>query len=89
MLELAAEPLYIIAATRLQFGLRASIDTAAMLAKCGLTLALVLHGGTAHPAAVFGAAQLAFGGVVLLGYSAYALQLLRQVRACMRICMQL
>ena len=78
MIELLSEPLYIISATRLEFGRRAGIDTAAMLTKCLLTLLLVRHTSLA-PALVFAAAQLAFSGVVLLGYLRYGLQLWQQV----------
>jgi hypothetical protein len=78
MLELLAEPFYIISSTRLEFGRRASIDTAAMITKCVVTLALVMRTALA-PALVFAAAQLAFAGVVLLGYLRYGLMLWQQV----------
>lgn len=78
MIELLSEPLYIISSTRLEFGRRASIDTAAMITKCLVTLALVSRTAMA-PALVFAAAQLAFSGVVLAGYLRYGLQLLQQV----------
>jgi oligosaccharide translocation protein RFT1 len=78
MIELCAEPLYIISSTRLEFGTRASIDTAAMISKCLVTLLLVSRTGLA-PALAFAAAQLVFSGVVLAGYGRYGLQLWRQV----------
>jgi hypothetical protein len=71
MLELAAEPFYIIASTQLRFGLRAGVDTAAMLLRGALTLGLLVA-TTLPPALVFSAAQLAFAGVVLAGYLAFA-----------------
>lgn len=79
MIELCSEPLYIISSTRLEFGRRASIDTAAMISKCLVTLALVTKTRMA-PALVFAVAQLAFSGVILLGYLRYGLQLWKQVR---------
>lgn len=78
MLELLSEPLYIISSTRLEFGRRAAIDTAAMITKCSVTLALVTLLPELHPALVFAAAQLAFAAVVLLGYGLYAVHLLQQ-----------
>lgn len=78
MIELLSEPLYIISSTRLEFGRRASIDTAAMITKCLVTLGLVMRSSLA-PALVFAAAQLAFSAVVLLGYLRYGLQLWQQV----------
>jgi hypothetical protein len=81
LLELASEPFYIVASTKLQFGLRAGIDTTAMIAKCGLTLALIHLGGASWPPAlVFAAGQLAFAGVVAAGYGAYGVVLMLQVR---------
>ncbi|KAF8057727.1 r [Scenedesmus sp. PABB004] len=74
LLELCVEPLYIISATRLEFGRRAAIETAALLAKCGLTLVLVSRTAL-HPARVFAAAQLAYAGVVAASYAAYGLTL--------------
>lgn len=80
MIELCSEPLYIISSTRLEFGRRASIDTAAMITKCLVTLVLVMRTPLA-PALVFAAAQLAFSGVVLVGYARYGLHLWKQVSA--------
>ncbi|WIA16227.1 hypothetical protein OEZ85_012938 [Tetradesmus obliquus] len=77
VLELASEPLYIISSTRLEFGRRAGIETAAMITKCGVTLLLVL-GSSLQPALVFGASQLAFSCVVLGGYMWYGAQLWAQ-----------
>lgn len=83
--ELCSEPFYIISSTRLEFGRRAGIDTAAMITKCLVTLVLVSRTGMA-PALVFAAAQLAFAAVVLAGYAAYGRQLWRQVRFHMPLC---
>lgn len=81
MLELCSEPLYIISSTRLEFGRRAGIDTAAMISKCSVTLLLVSK-TSLHPALIFAAAQLAFSGVVLLGYLMFGMQLLQKVNGC-------
>lgn len=78
IIELLAEPFYIIASTQLRFGLRAGIDTAAMMLRGALTLALLLH-TRLPPALVFSAAQLAFAGVYLLGYLLFAAVLAAQV----------
>jgi hypothetical protein len=78
VLELCSEPLYIISSTRLEFGRRAGIETAAMITKCGVTLLLVLY-SSLHPALVFAASQLAFSWVVLGGYLSYGAQLWSQV----------
>lgn len=77
-LEILSEPLYILAAARLQFGLRVAVETVAMGAKGLLTLALVRR--PAYPPAIaFSWAQLAYAGITLLGYAAYFLpQLLKQ-----------
>ncbi len=76
--EILSEPLYILAAARLQFGLRVAVETAGMSAKGLLTLALVRRPDF-PPAIAFSWAQLAYAGITLLGYAAYFLpQLLRQ-----------
>lgn len=79
MMELASEPFYIIASTQLRFGLRAGIDTAALLLRGGVTLGLMLRGGL-PPALAFSAAQLASAGVILAGYLAFAAGLAAKVR---------
>jgi oligosaccharide translocation protein RFT1 len=79
VVELLAEPFYIIASTQLRFGLRAGIDTAAMMLRGAVTLALLLQ-TRMSPAAVFSAAQLAFAGTYFLGYLAFAAALYTQVR---------
>ncbi|KAL4452468.1 hypothetical protein ABPG75_008130 [Micractinium tetrahymenae] len=68
--EVLAEPLYILASTRLLFGLRVGVETAAMAAKGLLTLVLIRQRG-AQPALAFSWAQLAYAGVTLAGYAAH------------------
>jgi oligosaccharide translocation protein RFT1 len=81
VLELLSEPLFILANTQLAFGVRAAVDSAANIAKCGVTLALVLH-TPLDPALVFSVAALVFSGLTSLGYFLYGLQLRRQVCVC-------
>ena len=45
LLELAAEPLFVLAQLELRFRLRVGIEAAANLAKAGLSLALLQHRG--------------------------------------------
>ena len=49
MLELLSEPLYILAAVQLRFRLRALADTAAIVAKSGVAIALLQVGPAAMP----------------------------------------
>lgn len=63
-----------------------AVDTLGLVAKSGLTLALVSRPaalgrlGGLPPALVFSLGQLALAAVTLLGYGAYGLRLLRAVR---------
>ena len=56
MLELLSEPLYILAQTRLLFGLRVVIETLAIVTKASLTL-LLLYTDAAVPAIALSWAQ--------------------------------
>ncbi|KAG1680360.1 hypothetical protein FOA52_015451 [Chlamydomonas sp. UWO 241] len=69
MIELAAEPLYILALVNLRFQLRATIDTVSLLLKSALTLYLVSHSAL-PPATIFSLAQLAYACAVLVAYAA-------------------
>ena len=69
-IEICSEPLYILASTRLLFGLRVGVDTAAMVAKSAVILALV-RTAAVPPALAFSWAQLAYAAVVLLGYGGH------------------
>ena len=83
--ELCAEPLYILGATRRLFGLRVGVETAATSVKGLLTLALLRHFPALPPALAFSWAQLAYAGVTLGGYAAYFLpQALRAARGWQR-----
>ena len=56
MIELLSEPLYILAQTRLLFGLRVLVETLAIVTKASLTL-LLLHTDAAAPAIALSWAQ--------------------------------
>ncbi|KAK9822173.1 hypothetical protein WJX81_005195 [Elliptochloris bilobata] len=72
LLELAAEPLYILGAAQLRFRLRVGAEAAATLARGVLTLALLAR-ATCAPALALSWGQLAYAGVTLLAYlTAYA-----------------
>jgi hypothetical protein len=66
LLEIAAEPAFIAAQTRLQFGVRFRVESAANLVRCGVTFVAVvlMRSGVVG----FGAAQLCYGLVLFLGY---------------------
>ena len=75
LIELAAEPLYIIASAQLRFGLRAGVETAALLLRGALTLLLLARAPRLAPALAFSVAQLAASGATLLGYLAFGARL--------------
>ncbi len=81
VVELLAEPLYILAAVQLRFGLRAAVDAAALLTKSAATLALLTTLRGMPSALVFSAAQLASALVALLGYGVWGALLLRRHQA--------
>ena len=56
MVELLSEPLYILAQTRLLFGLRVAVETLAIISKASLTL-LILYTDAAPPAIALSWAQ--------------------------------
>lgn len=75
MLELLSEPLYILAAVQLRFRLRALVDTAAIVVKSAMTVAL-LQLTALPPALALSWAQVAFAAVTLVCYgAAYAQEL--------------
>jgi hypothetical protein len=59
MLELLSEPFYILAQTRLLFGLRVAIETLAIISKASLML-LLLYANAAPPAIAVSWAQAWF-----------------------------
>jgi oligosaccharide translocation protein RFT1 len=73
LLELLAEPFYILATINMRFQLRAVMDSVPLALKSVATLALLAGwagpGAAAlPPAIVFSLAQLAFAAVTLIGY---------------------
>lgn len=70
-LELVAEPLYILATTRLLFGLRVGVETVATVAKGVVLLALVRGSSGTPPAIAFSWAQTAYAAAILAGYAAF------------------
>ena len=60
LIELLAEPLYILASVQLNFKLRVRVETSATVARCLTNLGLLLRPpGEIAPASVFAASQLA------------------------------
>lgn len=70
LVELLAEPFYILASVHLRFGPRVAIDALSTATKGAVTLLLVSRGAMA-PALAFSVAQLLYAAVVLVGYWAY------------------
>ena len=69
LMELLAEPLYILASVQLNFKLRVAIETTATVARCLTNLGLLLRPpGAVAPETVFGASQLAFSALWCAGY---------------------
>ncbi len=77
-MELASEPLYILASTQLQFKRQSLLETAATLARALASLGLLAAGQ--HAFLAFSYAQLAYASMLLLGYCVLGLRTLRQVR---------
>ncbi|GIL76385.1 hypothetical protein Vretifemale_5979 [Volvox reticuliferus] len=79
VLELLAEPFYILASVHLMFGSRVAVEFASTLTKSLVTLGLLSSRRLAHvlpPALIFSAAQLAMAAVVMAGYWAVGLRLM-------------
>jgi hypothetical protein len=77
LVELASEPLYIVASTQLLFKRQSALETAGTLARALGSLALLAAG--MHPFLAFSWAQLAYAGVLLLGYCGLGRATLLQV----------
>jgi oligosaccharide translocation protein RFT1 len=76
--ELASEPLYIVASTQLLFKRQGALETAGTLARALGSLGLLAAG--LHPFLAFSWAQLGYAGVLLLGYCVLGRATLAQVR---------
>ncbi|GLI64837.1 hypothetical protein VaNZ11_008131 [Volvox africanus] len=83
VLELLAEPFYILASVHLMFRSRVAVEFAATLTKSLVTLGLLSSRRLRHrlpPALTFSAAQLAMAAVVMAGYWAVGLRLMAKGR---------
>ncbi|GIL64160.1 hypothetical protein Vafri_18121 [Volvox africanus] len=83
ILELLAEPVYILASVHLMFRSRVAVEFAATLTKSLVTLGLLSSRRLTHrlpPALTFSAAQLAMAAVVMTGYWAVGLRLMARGR---------
>ncbi|KAL3521408.1 hypothetical protein ACH5RR_019557 [Cinchona calisaya] len=73
ILELLAEPLYILSQNLLLLKLRLVIETAATLARCLTTYSLIAKQRDLEKAIVFALSQSAYGACILVGYWSYFL----------------
>ena len=72
LIELLAEPLYILASVQLNFKLRVRVETSATVARCLTNLGLLLRPpGEVAPESVFAASQLAYSALFCAGYYAW------------------
>lgn len=78
VLELLAEPFYILASLNLHFSVRVAVEAFGTVAKCLVTLALV-SATSLPPSLVFAYAQLALVVATLVGYGIYGFSQLRKV----------
>ncbi|XP_073287162.1 uncharacterized protein [Primulina huaijiensis] len=73
VLELLAEPFYILSQTLLLLRLRLLVETAATLSRCITTYFLILKQPYLEKAIVFSLSQTAYGAFIFLGYWGYFL----------------
>ncbi|XP_075476131.1 uncharacterized protein LOC142517656 [Primulina tabacum] len=73
VLELLAEPFYILSQTLLLLRLRLLVETAATLSRCITTYFLILKQPELEKAIVFSLSQTAYGAFIFLGYWGYFL----------------
>ncbi|KAL8126234.1 uncharacterized protein LOC141720785 isoform X1 [Apium graveolens] len=73
VLELLAEPLYILSQNLLLLKLRLIVEAAATLLRCVTTYMLIVNDTNMEKAIVFALAQTAYGGCMFLGYWGYFL----------------
>ncbi|KNA09795.1 hypothetical protein SOVF_150180 [Spinacia oleracea] len=71
LLELLAEPLYILAQYTFCLKLRMVVESAATLSRCVTTYALIVGNNDMEKATVFALSQVSYGGCVCLGYWCY------------------
>ncbi|CAH9057547.1 unnamed protein product [Cuscuta epithymum] len=73
ILELLAEPFFILAQKLALLKLRLIVETAATLSRCIVTYALILKQPSSEKAIVFSMSQVAYGASIFIGYWAYFL----------------
>ncbi|KAL1532419.1 protein RFT1 isoform X1 [Salvia divinorum] len=73
ILELLAEPFYILSQTLVLLRLRLLVETAATLSRCMITYILILKQPSLEKAIVFALSQVAYGASIFLGYWGYFL----------------
>ncbi|XP_042034858.1 protein RFT1 homolog isoform X2 [Salvia splendens] len=73
ILELLAEPFYILSQTLVLLKLRLLVETAATLSRCMITYILILKQPSLEKAIVFALSQVAYGASIFLGYWGYFL----------------
>lgn len=71
LLELLAEPFYILAQYLFCLKLRMVVESAATLSRCVATYALIVGNSGMEKATVFALSQVSYGGCVFLGYWGY------------------
>ncbi|THU55305.1 hypothetical protein C4D60_Mb11t05180 [Musa balbisiana] len=71
ILELLAEPLYILSQNLLLLKLRLIVETAATILRCMTTYILIVRKPNMEKAIVFALSQASYGACLLLGYWAY------------------
>ncbi|EOA22117.1 hypothetical protein CARUB_v10002674mg [Capsella rubella] len=73
VLELIAEPLYILSQTLLRLRLRLIVETVATVARCVTLCSLLVMQTNMEKVIIFALSQVAYGGSLFLGYWAYFL----------------
>ncbi|CAM8986622.1 unnamed protein product [Rhodiola kirilowii] len=73
ILELCAEPLYILSQNLLLLRLRLVVETIATFLRCLTTYILIAKDFNVERATIFALSQVAYGGCLLIGYWAYFL----------------
>ncbi|KAI9262725.1 Rft protein-domain-containing protein [Sporodiniella umbellata] len=70
-LELAVEPLFILALNKMYFQLRVSVEGTAVILRCLVTFGLTLYGKPEYSVLSFALAQLVYGLIIMVGYIGY------------------
>ncbi|KFK38424.1 hypothetical protein AALP_AA3G111400 [Arabis alpina] len=73
VLELMAEPLYILSQTLMHLNLRLIVETVATVSRCVILCSLIAKQTNMEKGTIFALSQVAYGGSLFLGYWAYFL----------------